>query len=285
MSTFIDWITNPYNHNRLHNKNPASKRKSKEIRQEIANIVNSKHKTKWTELQVKSKISYVRAKYREAVNLGSSEPGAQVTIRQLDTCPEFRRLHQVYGDHLVLNPPPPEQPVHFGHRQATSEITDDDESSNFEPQDDTSDADFDAGSQQESSNAVPSNKRQRGNDATTSAMDRPFLEETPQLPEQEPLFYDETATKSRRREPTLEIPEHVITERVLRVMDDMSRFAEEARSRLRQELAAEKAEFRKEMAEERAELKREKAEFASERDQLKMENAALRMELSVRFNR
>ncbi|KAF9144015.1 hypothetical protein BGX30_014104 [Mortierella sp. GBA39] len=78
--------------------------------------------------------------------LNSTGQGAQVSPKQLEVCPEFTRLHEVYGGSLAANPPPPKQSVHFGDGPATSEITDD-ESSDLEPQDDTSDTDFNAGIQ------------------------------------------------------------------------------------------------------------------------------------------
>ncbi|KAF9092284.1 hypothetical protein BGX29_010532, partial [Mortierella sp. GBA35] len=231
--------------------------KPKDIRQEIANVVNSQHNTNWTELQVKSKIGYVKTKYHEAAKMNSTGQGAQVTSKQLEVCPEFTRLH---------------------------EITDD-ESSDLEPHEDTSDIDFNAGSQAEPFNVVPPNKRRRGNGVAgimSPAVLATSVEEFKQMSDQHRLAYDETKIELSQREQAVEIRERELTEKLLRLAEDSNRLAEEARVRLRQELAAERAEFRKEMAQERAELKRERAEFSMERDQLKMGNAALRKELEVR---
>ncbi|KAK3824286.1 MAG: hypothetical protein J3R72DRAFT_17491 [Linnemannia gamsii] len=286
MDTFFDWIANPYNHERLHQKNPASGQKLKDIRQEIANVVNNKHIVKWTELQVKSKIAYVKSKYREAAKLNSTGQGAHVTAKQLAVCPEFTRLHKVYGRSLSTNPSPPRQSVHVGDERATFEITDD-ESSDLEPQEDISDAETHAGSQARPFNAFPSNKRRRGNGVSSPVVLTTSFEKIQQLSDQR--AYDETRTKLRQREQAVEIRESDLLEKFLRLMENSNRLAEEARVRLRQELTADRAEFKKEMAEEKvefkrekAEFKREKAEFAMERDQLKMENAALRAELEVR---
>ncbi|KAF9116841.1 hypothetical protein BGW39_002571, partial [Mortierella sp. 14UC] len=261
--------------------------KPKDIRQEIARVVNSKHNTKWTELQVKSKIAYVRTKYREAAKMNSTGQGSQVSSKQLEVCPEFSRLHEVYGGNLAANPPPPKQSVNFGDGPAASEITDD-ESSDLDPHEDTFDNDSNAGSHAESSNVTPSNKRRKVNGSVSSIVLTNSIEELKHASDQHRQAYDESRNELRQREQTVEIREREVSEKLLRLAEDSNRLAEEARVRLREELAAERAEFRKEMAEGRAELKedraefrREKAEFVMERDQLKMENAALRKELEV----
>lgn len=128
MTTFFDWITNPHNHERLYRKTPIPGQRPKDIRQEIANVVNNKHNTKWTEIQVKSKIAYVKAKYREAAMLSSTGQEAQVSTRQLEICPEFARLYNVYGGNLSANPPSPKQMADFGGGRMVTEITDDESS-------------------------------------------------------------------------------------------------------------------------------------------------------------
>ncbi|KAF9336560.1 hypothetical protein BG006_008245 [Podila minutissima] len=275
MATFFDWITDPHNHERLHKKNPVSGQKPKDIRQEIANIVNKKHNTAWTELQVKSKIAYSKTKYREAMKLNSTGKGARVSCEQLDLCPEFVRLHQVYGGNLAANPPPPRQSTYFGDEPTAYDISDN-ESSDLEAHDETSDTDV-----HDDSPLEPVNKRRKGNSITSPEILTTFIDRMQQLSYQHRQAYDENRSELRQRELAIEARERELTEKLLRVAQDLNRLAEEARVRLRQELAIERAEFRKEMAEERAEFKREKAEFSKERDQLKMENAALRKELEV----
>lgn len=128
MATFINWITDPLNHERLYKKNPISGQKPKDVRQEIANVVNGKHNIKWTEAQVKSKIAYIKAKYREAAKKNSTGQGAQVSKDQLEICPEFVRLHEVYGGSLSANPLPPRQTASFGDASSALEISDEDSS-------------------------------------------------------------------------------------------------------------------------------------------------------------
>ncbi|KAG0333443.1 hypothetical protein BG000_009157 [Podila horticola] len=82
--------------------------KPKDIRQKITNVVNNKHKTKCTKVQVQSKIAYIKTKYREAAQLNSGH-GAQVSTKQLQIYPEFTRLHDVYGRSPSANPLPPKQ--------------------------------------------------------------------------------------------------------------------------------------------------------------------------------
>ncbi|KAF8949227.1 hypothetical protein BGZ52_006016 [Haplosporangium bisporale] len=265
MTTFFDWITNPHNHERLYKKNPISGQKPKDIRQEIANVVNNKHNTKWTEGQVKSKIAYVKSKYREAAKKNSTGQGAQVSNEQLEVCPEFLRLHEVYGGSLSANPLPPKQTADFGEAHTAAEFSDEDSSDLEDPSDTDSHTD---------SQSKSVNKRRKGNGVSSPAVFASSIEKIQQLSDQHRMSYDSTRSELRQREQAIEIRERDLTEKLFRT-------AEEARERLRQELATERTEFKKELAEEKAELKKEKAEFAMERDQLKMENAALRKELEV----
>ncbi|KAF8929284.1 hypothetical protein BGZ47_001120, partial [Haplosporangium gracile] len=205
---------------------PASGQKPKDVRQEIANVVNSKHNTKWTELQVKSKIAYVKSKYREATKLDSTGQGAQVNAKQLKVCPEFTRLHEVYGGRLAANPPPLRQSMHFGNGCAASEITDD-ESSGLETQDDTLDTDFNTDSQMGPSNVAPPSKRRRGNGISSPAVLTNTIKKIQQLSDQYRLAYDQIKTELRQREQTVEIRERELTEKLLRLMEDWNRLAEE----------------------------------------------------------
>ncbi|KFH63680.1 hypothetical protein MVEG_10373 [Podila verticillata NRRL 6337] len=299
MATFFDWITNPHNHERLYKKNPISGQKQKDICREIANVVNYKHNTNWSEGQVKSKIAYVKAKYREAAVLSSTGQEAQVFTRQLEICPEFARLYYVYGGNLSANPPSPKQMqmADFGGGHTVTEITDDESSELEEAYTDT----------HTDSQSEPVTKRRRENGVSAPAVFATFIERVQQLSDRHRLSYHETRTELRQREQAVEIRERDLMERLFRI-------AEEARERFRQELATERAEFKRElaelkkekaeeraehkkemaeekaelkkqMAEERVELKKEKIEFAMERDQLKMENASLRRELEVRLGR
>ncbi|KAF9333001.1 hypothetical protein BG006_004096, partial [Podila minutissima] len=132
------------------------------------------------------------------------------------------------------------------------------------------------------SQSKPVNKRQKVNGVSSLAVFATSIEKIQQLSDQHRLAYDNTMSQLRQREQAVETRERDFNQKLVRT-------AEEARERLRQELATERAEFRKELAEEKAEFKKEKAElkkeiadFAMERERLKMENAALRKELEVR---
>ncbi|KAF9320849.1 hypothetical protein BG003_004630 [Podila horticola] len=98
--------------------------KPKDILQKIANVVNSKHNTKCTKVQVQSKIAYIKTKYRETAQLNSGH-GAQVSTKQLEIYPEFTQLHDVYGRSPSANLLPPKQTAKFGEGHTAPEITDD----------------------------------------------------------------------------------------------------------------------------------------------------------------
>lgn len=145
MDTFFDWLTDPHNYARLQKKNPIAGQRQADLHKEICRLVNNKHKTSWTEAQVKSKITYAKSKYREAAGLNSTGEGP-VLHRQEEICPLFVRLHTVLGGSLSANPPPPRQTG--GKRQREDPDSSDDseeESSDLEPLNDTSDTASHAG--------------------------------------------------------------------------------------------------------------------------------------------
>jgi hypothetical protein len=72
MDTFLDWLTDPHNYARLQKKTPIAGQRQADLHREICLLVNSKHKTSWTEAQVKSKITYAKSKYREAAGFNST---------------------------------------------------------------------------------------------------------------------------------------------------------------------------------------------------------------------
>ncbi|KAG0284716.1 hypothetical protein BGZ97_008077 [Linnemannia gamsii] len=140
MDTFFDWLTDPHNYARLQKKNPIPGQRQADLHREICRLVNSKHKTSWTEAQVKSKITYAKSKYREAAGLNSTGEES-VLHKQEEICPLFVRLHAVLGGNLSANPPSPRRTG--GKRQREDPVSSDDseeESSDLEPLDDTSDA-------------------------------------------------------------------------------------------------------------------------------------------------
>ncbi|KAG0000621.1 hypothetical protein BGZ79_005720 [Entomortierella chlamydospora] len=296
MNTFIDWITNPQNHERLYKKNPESGQKPTDVRQEIANFVNSRHNTKWTEIQVKSKIAYTKVRYREAAHLNPTGQG-NVTAKQLEICPEFMRLREVYGGSLDANPPPPRQSVSFGDKSAAVNDTDE-ESSDLDATRDSPDSNPHANTQTDLSyeNEGPANKRRKDSAFMSPTMHSTSVEMLQNLSEQQIMANYERKTELRQRELVIEQRERELTEKLFRLSEETSRRAEEAsrravearerlrldlaaeKAQFRQEIAAERAEFKKEMADERAEIKKERSEIIA----LKAENAALKRELEVR---
>lgn len=109
MSTLFDWIADPHNWARMQKRNPVAGQRQSNLHREIFQLVNSKHNTKWTEAQVKSKISYIKKKYREAAALDSTGEEASVRQKQEEICPFFVRLHTVFNGSLSADPLPPRQ--------------------------------------------------------------------------------------------------------------------------------------------------------------------------------
>lgn len=75
------------------------------------------------------------------------------------------------------------------------------------------------------------------------------------------------------REQVVESRERELTKKLLRISDEASKRAEEARIQLRQELAAERTEFKKEMALERAEIREERAALRQDIEDFKRDKA------------
>ncbi|KAF9082329.1 hypothetical protein BGX29_003943, partial [Mortierella sp. GBA35] len=162
-----------------------------------------------------------------------------------------------------------------GKRQREDPASSDDseeESSDLEPLDDTSDTASHAG------------------EALTPAVLNSTVEKMHQLADKQIDASDRFKAELRARELAVANQERELAEKLLRIADEASKRAEEARTQLRMELAAERAEFKKELAAERAELKQERdelkcdrAQFMKERDELKAENSALKKELEIRI--
>lgn len=119
MDTFIDWLADPINHERLHRVAPTAGHRPADIHKEIAEIVNSKHNTTWDAVAVKSKIAYTKKKYdaaRKLANATGAGDTEEITLTDsmLDECPFYEKLHRVYIGSLKRNAPPPKQPLRLG---------------------------------------------------------------------------------------------------------------------------------------------------------------------------
>ncbi|KAF9430028.1 hypothetical protein BGZ94_008625 [Podila epigama] len=260
MDTFFDWITNPVNNERLYKKNPVSGQKTKDLHKEIAALVNRTHNVQWTPAQVKSKIAYTRTKYREAARLKSTGEGSNVVFRQLEICPLFQRLHEVYGGSLLANLPPPRQTTRLV-QEYTLSVSSGEETSdleNIDESDDHSDTQTTRGTVRGASEDRSSKRRKftsgsSGHDIS-STMDMIL-----KISRQQGQTYDETRAELRRRELVIEQRERELTDKLLKR-------AEDSHDRLRKELESARAAFRAEMEQERMQLRKEREIFEQKKE-------------------
>ncbi|KAI8604346.1 hypothetical protein EDD21DRAFT_350999 [Dissophora ornata] len=247
MPAFIDWLTDPYNYSRLHNKYATSGQKVKDIHKEIAMYINDAYALEnivWSEEQVKSKIQYIKQKYKDAKNMTLIGEGSMdsdtLRARLEKICPPFERLDAVMGSSLSANTPP--------FTRSTAILNDEIHTAYSE--NDLSDID-----ELESNSDILS----------VSSI---------QLRSQ-----DEQRNEVRQREQAIELGELQFIERLLRIEADL-------RQHVDAELAAKKEQFKKEMAEEKDEFKQERRQFEQKREhyyELIAENRALKKELEMRL--
>ncbi|KAF9411040.1 hypothetical protein BGZ76_005400 [Entomortierella beljakovae] len=124
MDAFIDWVTDPDNYLRLNNPRPTAGKKAVNIHLEIAKYVNGIHETDWTGDTVESKLQYMKKKYSEARTILSSTRAGdtdETTLHDqvIAICPEYDRIHAVYGGSLLKNPPRPRQSVVYQEDEPT----------------------------------------------------------------------------------------------------------------------------------------------------------------------
>ncbi|CAO3563689.1 unnamed protein product [Mortierella alpina] len=93
------------NYRRLNNPRPRAGSRVQDIHQEIINWIKAERNVELGSLEVKSKIGYIRKKYREALALKSTGVGGDVLHSQEAWCPPFERLHAVFSSSLSSNPP------------------------------------------------------------------------------------------------------------------------------------------------------------------------------------
>ncbi|KAI7821031.1 hypothetical protein BC939DRAFT_211372 [Gamsiella multidivaricata] len=220
MDTFIDWITDPHSHQRLHAKNPIAGQKAKDVHTELANLVNKKHGTAWDYNQIKSKLAYVRSKYREACKLsstgeGNTGPFGQDTLlsRQKLVCPHFERIHVVYGGSLSANPPPPRQTVFYRDERAMEET--DGECSDLEAIEDTPHANPIAGAHIDDGSTGPPSKRQKDNGLSTLSAIAESMTELSKMANQSRQAHDEDRNLQRLQLQAIERRERELVQREL----------------------------------------------------------------------
>ncbi|KAG0269820.1 hypothetical protein DFQ27_001940 [Actinomortierella ambigua] len=233
MDTFFDWITDPINHERLYKKNPVSGQKTKDLHKEIAALVNSVHNVQWTPVQVKSKIAYTRTKYREAAKLNSTYQGSDVVFKQLEICPLYTRLHEVYSGNLAANPPAPRQITRLAQESTLLVSSEEEDSSDIENVDDSDDLSVTQsirGAIGRSSDGPASKRRKVHNGANGSDVSS-VMDRIEQMTRQ---HMQETKADLRRRELAIE-------QRERELMDKLLRTAGDAWERLQKELDAARA--------------------------------------------
>ncbi|KAG0350141.1 hypothetical protein BGZ54_003997, partial [Gamsiella multidivaricata] len=103
METFLDWITDPYNHERLNKKHPVAGQRAIDLYGEISKAVYDKHRVTWDNNHVKYRIINARKKYDAAKALSEVTGGGETrdvdALRKemLILCPPFDRLDAVWG--------------------------------------------------------------------------------------------------------------------------------------------------------------------------------------------
>ncbi|KAF8956856.1 hypothetical protein BGZ46_002307 [Entomortierella lignicola] len=121
MDTFIDWLADPKNHQRLTNPNTIDGKVPRTLYQEVATLVNDLHNTKWTHIAVKGKIQYIKKKIGEAtdainnmIERGDTDLDSRRKLLQT-ICPVYERFYALYGTSLrsvpLRNHPRPKRPI------------------------------------------------------------------------------------------------------------------------------------------------------------------------------
>ncbi|KAF9154864.1 hypothetical protein DFQ26_009932 [Actinomortierella ambigua] len=293
MDTFFDWITDPINHERLYKKNPVSGQKTKDLHKEIAALVNSVHNVQWTPVQVKSKIAYTRTKYREAAKMNSTYQGSDVVFKQLEICPLYTRLHEVYNGNLAANPPAPRQTTRLVQESTLFVSSEEEDSSDIDDSDDLSVTQSIRGAIGRSSDGPASKRRKVHNGANGSDVSS-VMDRIEQMTRQ---HMQEMKADLRRRELAIEQRERELMDKLLRTAGDAwerlqkdldaaraaSRAAmDQERVTFRAEMDQERMAFRAEMDQERMVIRKEREEFIRKKEDLIRENAALKAEREVR---
>ncbi|KAI9239582.1 MAG: hypothetical protein BYD32DRAFT_224970 [Podila humilis] len=149
MEAFLDWITEPHNHDRLNKKRPTSGQRAIDLYDKISKYVFEKHKVNWDVKHIKYRMINARRKYDAARELSEFTGGGETrdleSLRKemLSLCPPFDRLHAVWGGSLTRDPPPPRETCnrrdeeHFNKESSPEAIeTDDDDKDNDDDDED-----------------------------------------------------------------------------------------------------------------------------------------------------
>ncbi|KAF9170834.1 hypothetical protein BGX20_008440 [Mortierella sp. AD010] len=109
MDSFVSWMTDPHNHERLNKKSPVSSQRVVGLYQEIAKFINEKHGTDWDREKVKHKIIYSKKKYDAAKKLsrqarrGETKGLNDLRKQMLAICPHYDKFDVIWGDTVAKN--------------------------------------------------------------------------------------------------------------------------------------------------------------------------------------
>ncbi|KAF9978370.1 hypothetical protein BGZ65_007028 [Modicella reniformis] len=120
MDTFVDWLTDPRNHDLLHKKRiHLGGEKPRKAYAEIAEIIQTKHGVRWSTDTVYSKLAYSKKKYEQARALEAKAKKVAATAtaaemedtelirnRILFICPPYDKFYRIWGDGLGSRSPP-----------------------------------------------------------------------------------------------------------------------------------------------------------------------------------
>ncbi|KAF9183258.1 hypothetical protein BGZ51_004147 [Haplosporangium sp. Z 767] len=303
MDVFIDWVTDPHNHEKLNRKRSISGQKTSGIHDEIAKYVNGIKGTTWDRGTVKSKIQYTKKKY-DAARALSTATGAEDTDKEelrskmLAICPHYDRFHAVYGDSLARSPPPPHQSASCPNggilnMESDPEISDlDDDATDTASEANLSfklrELDETDLQTTRSRSKTPAVKRRKRNLFKITEELQESLAGIKEAASQAGARETSWVEREKEREKVLvereRIHQNILSKQSqehYEIYDRRMRALEDAREEFKQE----KAEFKQEKTEfkqEKAEFKQEKQKFQEERERLITENAILKKELELR---
>ncbi|KAG0370557.1 hypothetical protein BGZ54_005787 [Gamsiella multidivaricata] len=236
-----------------------------DLRKEIAKYVNDAHAHEnlaWTDEQVKSKLQYVKQKYKEVKNMSLTGEGVTgpeesdiLRARQEKVCPPFERLDAVMSSSFSASP--------ASYRQSTAMLDDKVDASDSEgylseieeseDNDDIISVSTFTVSQANGTKEGPPKKRQRVNNTNEAAAIPASMHEMKETADRQTWSQEKQRRELRQRE-------QVIEQRKWQLIERMLRIEAEARQRLEAELVAKKEQFNKEIADEKALFKKEMAE-------------------------
>ncbi|KAF9971310.1 hypothetical protein BGZ73_005768 [Actinomortierella ambigua] len=308
MSTLLDWVTTPGNWAKLRTKLfPVNGQRPVDPHWEIAALVKANHGVSWTDVQVRTRIYYMKKRYFDALDVKLSDEDS--IHRQREICPLIDRLRPILADEAPISSVPTRRVRRKDSNQdddyedegvpddETDEKADVVRTGNVEQgrtgshihgtlQPTTTAASAGVVTVNRPDNASPNTKRQRREEELVSASFTSAINMLQHHSDRQCQDLVVQRTHLRAREEAVEQRERELTEKLLRLSEDAYKRADEARAQLQQELEAERIRFQNAIALERTmlqqekdELKRDKEDLKRERDELKREREQFMEEL------